>query len=74
VLNHYAQNDVMLEVQKRSYTWSKAEIFIRVTVQTLKTENKHLVIQNLLSHTELIITARQQTFSDQLCYVHVQPL
>jgi len=32
-------------------------MFIRVTVQ------------NMLSHTELTITARQQTFSDQLCYV-----
>jgi len=25
----------------------------------------------MLSHTELMITARQQTFSDQLCYVYV---
>ena len=50
MLKHHAQNDVMLEMQKCSYTWSMADMFIRVSVQ------------NLLSHKEFMMTATQQTF------------
>ena len=50
MLKHHAQNDVMLEMQKRSHTWSKAETFIHVAIQ-------NLTIAMWSSNTELMITA-----------------